>query len=665
MTRFNSLKTLFLCLFMVIGWNAQAQDPCVDCDPSIFDPVCVVEMGDTISLPNFCFAECLGYDSTDLVTCNITLPPDPCNCGFVLDPVCVNDATTGEVMFFLNACYAECEGFTANDFVVCDSIPGGGGNQTGCYALFYIDYDSTDPLTLQFTDISQDATSWSWDFGDGNTSTDQNPSHTYATGGVYDVTLTISNDSCSNTFVEHICVGNWTGGGGTDCDAFFFYSQNDPSSLEVEFMDLSWASTDITSWSWDFGDGNTSTDQNPTHTYTDDGEYEVSLTITSDSCESTVVQLVWIGNWGGGFDCFASFYYEQPDPAVNTIEFTDESFAGNGTVTSWSWDFGDGNTSTDQNPSHTYADEGDYVVTLTITTDDGCTSISDYYVHVGDYNTYPWVPEDCQAFFNFNQDPNDEMTINFEDISFTNEPITEWFWNFGDGNVSSEQNPSHTYVDEGIYPVTLTIATDSCQSNFIMLVFAGDDAWYPTSCQALFLPIFDGTTVFLLGLPIADSPITEWAWDFGDGNTSNEPFPIHTYAAAGDYDITLTITTDDGCTSSFTIGVDLLDGFMSGNATQDYMLTGTTSNENVAIVDKIKSYPNPATDMFNLELSTSTDKEVQINIRTVTGVQVTGNTHQLNQGENKIQLDVARLISGVYFVEIVEGDNVKTVKFLK
>ena len=659
----RTLTNVLLLFFVALGWNLQAQDPCVDCDFSIIDPVCVVEQGDTISLPNLCFLECLGFDSTDVVVCNITLPPDPCNCDFVFDPVCALDATTGETLFFPSACFAECEGYTANEFVVCDSLLSGGGWQVECEAAFYIDYDWTDPLNIEFNDLSLNATSWSWDFGDGNMSTEQNPSHTYAAAGTYDVTLTIENDSCNSTITEIVFIENWTGGG-NECDAFFFYSQNNSNSLEVEFVDFSWATGDITSWSWDFGDGNTSTGQNPIHTYAVEGEYEVALTIVADSCTSTITQSVWIGTWGWGNDCYAAFYYYQSDLSVPTVAFTDDSYAS-GAVTSWAWDFGDGNTSTDQNPVHTYAADGDYIVSLTINTQNSCTSSSEYFVFVGDNsNQVPWTPGNCQSFFLFTQDANDEMTINFEDISITNEPITEWFWDFGDGNTSSEQHPSHTYPTSGVYPVTLSIATDSCQSNFIMLVFAGDDAWYPTGCQALFLPLMSGTDVFLFNLSTSDDNITDYLWDFGDGTTSTVQMPNHTYAAIGDYIITLTITSANGCTSTFTVGVDLLDGFVSSNATQDYMTT-TTSTENLSIVGKVKSYPNPATDIFNLELSTSSDKEVQINIRTVNGTQLSGNTYQLNSGENKIQLDVARLISGVYFVEILEGNEVKTIKFIK
>ena len=658
MTQFNPLKILFLCLFMAIGWNAQAQNPCPDCDILPFDPICVVEQGDTISLPNFCFAECLGYDSTDIVTCNI-IPPSPCLCDFVFDPVCVNDAN-GDVLFFTNACMAECEGYTAADFVVC-----GGGSQQDCEALFF--YAQTDPnsLDISFGDVSwstTNITSWAWDFGDGNTSTEQNPTHTYIDEGEYAVSLTITSDSCTSSVTQLVWIGNW--GWGNDCYASFYYSQIDPTSTTVEFTDNSYAASTVTSWAWDFGDGNTSTEENPTHTYADEGEYLVSLTITADSCTSTYPQLVWIGNWGWGNDCYASFYYDQADPTSPIVEFTDDSYATS-SVTSWAWDFGDGNTSTEQNPIHTYAADGDYIVSLTIDTQDGCMSTSEYFVFVGDNsNQVPWTPGNCQSFFLFNQDANDEMTINFEDISMTNEPITEWFWEFGDGNVSTEQHPTHTYADAGIYPVTLSISTDSCQSNFIMLVFAGDDAWYPTGCQALFLPLITGTEVFLLNLSTSDDAITDYLWDFGDGTTSTEIMPNHSYAAIGDYTITLTITSANGCTSTFTVGVDLLDGLMSSNATQDYMVT-TTSNEELAVVEKVKSYPNPATDIFNLELSTTSDKAVQINIKTVTGVQVAGNNYELNTGENKIQLEVARLISGVYFVEIVEGNQVKTIKFLK
>ena len=115
-----------------------------------------------------------------------------------------------------------------------------------------VDYD------VYFTDLSTgEPTSWSWDFGDGATSTDQNPSHSYSAAGSYDVSLTVSNDCGEDDATDYVTI--------TVSDAPVADFSADPTSVcvdyDVYFTDLS--TGEPTSWSWDFGDGATSTDQNP------------------------------------------------------------------------------------------------------------------------------------------------------------------------------------------------------------------------------------------------------------------------------------------------------------------------------------------------------------------------------------------------------------------
>lgn len=138
------------------------------------------------------------------------------------------------------------------------------------------------PLTVNFTDLSSGPViSWSWDFGNGGTSTAQNPSHEYTSAGTYTVNLTVTSEICSDTETktDYITVS-------TSPVADF---AGDPTSgyapLTVSFTDLSTNSP--TSWSWDFGDGGTSTEQNPTHTYDTAGTYTVSLT-ASNACGSDI-----------------------------------------------------------------------------------------------------------------------------------------------------------------------------------------------------------------------------------------------------------------------------------------------------------------------------------------------------------------------------------------
>jgi PKD repeat protein len=199
-----------------------------------------------------------------------------------------------------------------------------------------------------FTDTSPSAVSWTWDFGDGLTSTDQNPTHVYGADGTYQVCLTIF-DGCasdSSCQVINIC---------TTPDAAFGFSV---SGSTVTFVD---ESEGVVSWLWYFDDGTTSTSPNPSHTYSLGGTYNVCLVATNACGNDTICQDVII-------ECppFAGDFNYTQDNA--TASFTDLSV----NAVSWIWDFGDGNTSTDQNPVHVYATEGTYNVCLSVS--DGCST---------------------------------------------------------------------------------------------------------------------------------------------------------------------------------------------------------------------------------------------------------------------------------------------------
>ncbi len=215
------------------------------------------------------------------------------------------------------------------------------------------------PLTVQFTDQSTgDITSYSWDFGDGNTSTAQNPQHTYNNPGTYTVTLTVSGagGSDTETKVDYITV----------YDPITADFSGTPTSgdapLTVTFTDQSTGT--VTAWSWDFGDGTTSTEQNPTHTYNSAGTYTVTLT-ASNSCDSdtqTKTDYITVTEPTGNPPVADFSGSPTSGDAPLTVTFTDLS---SNNPTSWSWDFGDGTTSTVQNPTHTYNTPGTYTVSLT------------------------------------------------------------------------------------------------------------------------------------------------------------------------------------------------------------------------------------------------------------------------------------------------------------
>ncbi|MGB6032797.1 MAG: PKD domain-containing protein, partial [Bacteroidota bacterium] len=303
------------------------------------------------------------------------------------------------------------------------------------------------PLTVSFTDQSTgEITSWSWTFGDGGSSTTQNPSHTYNAVGTYEVALTVTGPggSDSETKTGYITVST------SPLADFSGTPTSGNTPLTVSFTDLSTGSP--TSWSWDFGDGGSSTAQNPTHQYTATGTYTVALTATNGCGSLTETKTNYVTVSEGPTAPVAEFS-GTPTSGCSplTVSFTDQS---TGEITSWSWTFGDGGSSTTQSPSHTYNAAGIYEVSLTVTGPGG----SDTESKTG-YITVSTSP--VADLSGTPTSGNAPLTVNFTDLS-TGGP-TSWSWDFGDGGSSTTQNPSHQYSAAGTYTISVT-ATNGCGS---------------------------------------------------------------------------------------------------------------------------------------------------------------------------------------------------------
>jgi len=234
------------------------------------------------------------------------------------------------------------------------------------------------PLKVQFSDYSQGTiTGWNWSFGDGSGSTEHYPVHTYQVNGTYNVTLTVSGPSGTDTFTYPGCV---TVGPRPPVAQFGADPERaDYAPLTVTFNDNSMG--DITGWLWTFGDGTTSAEQNPVHTYQKQGNYSVGLTVSGPAGTSTVKD--WAFILVGPFPPVADFdviYTSHPAPC--SAEFQQYS---QGTITQWFWDFGDGTKSTDKKPVHTYQRNGNFTVNLTVTGPEGTSSKSrPSFIHIGD-----------------------------------------------------------------------------------------------------------------------------------------------------------------------------------------------------------------------------------------------------------------------------------------
>jgi len=438
-------------------------------------------------------------------------------------------------------------------------------------ADFWADVTSCcEPLTVQFTDNStagsNNITDWYWDFGDGNNSTLENPSHTYNVSGTYNVTLTVTDShGCSDTETKTEYI---TANQGPTAD----FSSNVTSCCEpltVQFTDNSTAgSNNITSWYWDFGDGTNSTAQNPSHIYNTSGTYNVTLTVTDKhGCSDNITKTEYITVNKGPTADFSSNVTDCCGPL--TVQFSDNSTAGSNNITSWYWDFGDGTNSTAQNPSHIY-DAGTYNVTLTVTDSHGCsdTKTEENYITSNEGPTAAFssnVTSCCAS-----------LSVNFTDESTKgSNNITSWYWDFGDGTNSTAQNPSHIY-DAGTYNVTLTV-TDShgcsdtkTEENYI----TSNEG--PTAAFSSNLTRCSLTVQFTDESTAGSNPIDSWYWDFGDGNNSTLENPSHTYGAPGTYNVTLTVTDEHGCSDTETKTVTVYAGLTATASSNSPVSQGGT-----------------------------------------------------------------------------------------
>ena len=234
-------------------------------------------------------------------------------------------------------------------------------------------------------------------------------------------------------------------------------------------------------------------------------------------------------------------------------QFTDAS-TDDGSVTAWSWNFGDGGTSGEQSPAHAFATAGTYTVTLTATDNEGATAQASRQVTAG---TTP--PQNQPPRAEFDVDCT-QLTCVFSDRSTDDRGVTAWAWDFGDGTSSTERNPTHLYSTPGTFTVRLTV-TDGDGAQDSKTHDAHAEAPPPPPDNKAPVADFDMhcdhlACSFTDRSKDDDGVVVSWHWDFGDGETSIQPSPDHTYASRGHYQVSLTVTDDGGASDTRTRTVD-------------------------------------------------------------------------------------------------------------
>ena len=439
-----------------------------------------------------------------------------------------------------------------------------------------------------------------------------------------------------------LCFPQSSDSGSTDpwpgCQAYFYYYYNDSIKTFAEaypynFVDQS--AGNVVKWNWDFGDGKSSLERNPLHFYSHAGDLVMVCltTATSDGCESSYCTTFIVGVPVIPTECKTDFTIVMSESLPPVYLFIPDTLDS---IASCFWEFGDGSFSYEITPSHQYEFGGNYVVCLNLTSTDGCSAYKCDTLQAVGFNN------ECKASWTaFSDIIMNSTGSGVSDTSFSpignyyffmdqsRGNIIQWNWNFGDGTGSKEQNPQHTYIQNGIYDVCLDIVTsDSCTSSYCDSLYVGvvpycsltgtvKDYTGLDGCGLLIsldngevlepaeiVPNFvlrngqrvrlsyteltdrasicmagkivridciteipaDSCTVAFTHYPIpwisslppiyqfndlSTGEVIERTWDLGDGTITNEISPAHRYEYSGYYTVCLTIFNTDGCSGTY------------------------------------------------------------------------------------------------------------------
>lgn len=548
--------------------------------------------------------------------------------------------------------------------------------------------------SVKFTNTTSGATSYTWDFGDGSsTSSATNPSHLYTTTGAFTVKLTAKNAAgCSVSYskvvnVYGVPVASFTAKDGCIGDS-------------VRFTNTSTTAGAVT-YSWNFGDGSPlGSAKDPAHLYTSAGSYLVKLTVTTPAgCSDfdTMTINVYVSptsKWAAKNVCDGD--------SVHFTNFT----TGSGTLT-YAWDFGDGNTSTATNPVHLYAAAGTYTVKMTASYASGCsgtlsTQITVYPAAIADFTTadvcmgntvlttnkstggtlsYVWDFGDGTAKSTItspihNYKTSGKFTITLVatnsngctdtktiDVNVNEKPVAKfgfagncvktptqftdsstissgtltYNWNFGDAGTSTVKNPVHTYQGVQNYQVTLIVTSSlGCSDTFVKTV----------SIVARPSAVFSKTITpgRLATFTPADQSLVSYTWDFGDGGTSTTTAPTHQYATNGKYAVKLTVKSANGCSQTYTDTANV---------------TGSGIYDNYIPLFNLSIQPNPFTISTTLHYGLDKSSLINAAVYDMTGrLMATLVSGKMEKGEHTAIFDAQNIPSGLYMLRIsVDGQR--------
>ncbi|MFN8336860.1 MAG: PKD domain-containing protein [Cyclobacteriaceae bacterium] len=477
--------------------------------------------------------------------------------------------------------------------------------------------------TVSFTNNSSGSvTGYQWNFGDGQTSVSTSPVNTFGSPGTFNVVLIASNAAgCNNSASQQLTIYS--------APQVNFAPLAPPfscSGTTTQFNDLTPPPSDsnLSSWLWNFGDSgspsNTSTQKNAQHMYATAGDYNVSLTVTSNfSCSTTLQKAVTI--------------YQTP-----TIDFAHSALCEDSGVTfsdatpghtAWNWQIGSSFYTT-ENATHIFSNPGTFNVTLSATASNNCIGATTKPVTIApklavDFSsTKTCVNQDAQ-FTNLTDDATD--------------PITALQWNFGGLGTSLSDPATFRFVDIGTANVTLTVTTTSgCQYPITKAIgiASGPLAAFTADPNL-------GETPLVVSFTNTSLNANSFSWRFGDSaeSTSIVQSPSFTYTTAGDYTVALIATDVNNCADT------------TRQLIQALQLPEVTN-----------PYPNPGPGKFFIEWNTSKATPTVVAITDATGRQIREFEVAAEVGRNRYVLDITGEHPGLYILTIRYLTTLKTYRLM-
>lgn len=564
------------------------------------------------------------------------------------------------------ACLFVYDVTAAGDTLLCDSFCNTltiAGSSSSCNAAFTYSVDSSNAYKLNFNNTSSNASSFGWWFGGSATSSLANPSYTFNQFGYHTVCLT-TYDSSGN-LCDTVCSSVYVPGtpSSSTCDASFWASVSGNTAYFYDSLSPNYI------FEYSYGDGSYGYSSSPSHTYSA-GTYTACLfvydvTAAGDTvvCDSSC-QTITIGSTSS---CSASFY-AYPDSINMSASSYPVYFFNNSTGVNYLWNFGDGNTDTSTNPTHTYTSAGTYTICLYVLSaydslglpiicDSACTSVT-----VG--NTVI----NCTPTMTYTIDSVNSNTYYF---SGTTPPTGGYaIWSVFDsisGATYYGQFASHTYSSTSFRSVYYN-------------VYRADSSWCggtgdtfnisAPACQASYYLGLDTASLYnlyIINNSTGTSSSTNFYWSFGDGSSSTAQFPTHQYSTFGAYNLCLTISDSlTGCYSTYcdTIGLD-----SNGNLLKKDGFSITVVDErdltNVPTITSIKDvnvYPNPSAGAYTIKLNLKMSEEIFITAINSLGQEIFNEKRNGISGINEFSMDMKDSPNGIYFLTIRAGEQAKNVK---